>query len=446
MPTDNASVPTDPVRDQALTILSAVEAGTFLDRALEDLPPVFGTGSPERARLHYLTAGVTRFRLRLDTELDHHLARGLESVPPLVRQILRLALFEVRFADTPAWAAVNAAVDLVRQTKFAGLSGLVNAVLRTAQRSGEPPLPAEPRERLPIETSHPPWLLDEIAAFFGTEAAEAYAAWNNDPAPLWARVNQAVTGVEAERAALLEAGLESVEEGVLPGWIRCEPGTIAPLLPALEAGRLRVQDPSAGLAVLAAGEVAGLRIADLCAAPGGKGSHLAERGGGRAAVTVTDADPDRYRRLEQVVQTHGSLGLERREYAAVMAETGRFDLVLLDVPCSNTGVLRRRADARWRLGPDTAGEMAGVQLALLAEGGELLRPGGVLIYSTCSVLPAENEEVVERFLSHHTAFIPDELPPSFPAGFVSGPGRAASLPWKHGLDGAFTARLKRAGT
>ena len=120
-----------------------------------------------------------------------------------------------------------------------------------------------------------------------------------------------------------------------------------------------------------------------------------------------------------------------------------FDAVLLDVPCSNTGVLRRRADARWRLTEDEPARLAAVQFQLLEKGAELVRPGGVLVYSTCTILPVENEVVVDRFLSHHTAFMPDNLPDSIPVVFRSGDGRAASLPWEHGLDGSFVARMKR---
>jgi len=439
-------VTTDPVRERAVGILTAVESGTFLNRALESEGDVFGDGSAERARLHRLTAGTTKFRLRLDTELDRRLPQGVRSLPSGVRQILRLALYELRFAGVPGYAAVNAATELTRRAGFAGLTGVVNGVLRNAVRTGEPDLPPEGLERLAVTASHPRWLLEEIAARYGVEAAAAYAEWNNQPPPLWLRVNEAVSEVEEELQALRRLGIEAREEGPLPGWLTCDPGALPTMRPVLDSGRLRVQDPSAALAVLAAGPVENLLLADICAAPGGKCSHLAERGRGRARVIATDADPERYRRLAALAATHGGLGLEIQEWDRVMDRTGEFDLVLVDAPCSNTGVLRRRADARWRLGPETAREMAAVQIDLLERAAELLTPAGVLIYSTCSVLAGENEVVVERFLSHHTAFIPDGTGPSFPAGFGLEPGLALSLPWKHGLDGAFTARLKRAGT
>ncbi len=441
-------MPTDPVRTRAIEILTAVEGGGFLDHALDACDArgtAFEVGSAERARLHYLTAGTTKFQLRLDRELDHRLERGIGSLPPAVRAVLRLSLFELRFSAVPPYAAVSTAVDLARGAGFAGLAGLVNAVLRAAGREGEPPPPADERDRLAVITSHPRWLLDEIVTAYGFEASAAYAEWNNRPPEVWVRVNLARTSLERERAELAAAGIEAREAGPLPGWLRCGPGTVPARLPGLTDGRLTVQDPSAGLAVLAAEPPSGGRIADLCAAPGGKCTYLAERGAGGTVVVATDADPGRWAGLERVVRTHGALGLERREWKEVLAEREAFDVVLVDAPCTNSGVLRRRADARWRITPASARRLTAIQLELLDRAAELLRPAGVLIYSTCSVLPIENEGVVERFLSHHPAFIPEAFPPSFPEGFDHGRGLALSRPWRHELDGAFTARLKRAG-
>jgi len=430
----------DEIRGLAVEVLVEAEQGTFLDLVLKDRRAKLPAGDPGSARLHYLTTGTMKWKGRLDRELESRLPKGLESLPPVCRAILRVALFELRHGDSPDYAVVDTAVSQTRESGLAGLTSVVNGVLRTALREGEPPLPEEAIGRLAVEQSHPEWLLRLVDEVHGIGAAAALAAWNNLPPPIWVRVNRLVAG--SERAAeLLRAAEVEVNPGtLLPDWLLLGEGTDPTTLDGFREGWLTVQDPSAGLAALAAAPAEGAAAADICAAPGGKATHLGELG---ARVDAADSNPERALLLRESIARHAGEGINTVDYNDLISRRESYDMVLVDVPCSNSGVLRRRADARWRLTADEPERLAGVQYRLLEKGAELVRPGGVLVYSTCTLLPVENDVVVDRFLSHHTAFMPDILPDSIPEVFRRGKGRAASLPWEHGLDGSFVARMKR---
>jgi 16S rRNA (cytosine967-C5)-methyltransferase len=434
---------TDRVRRLTLESLARIGRGDFLDEALAPAREELADDLAARGRLLFLTAGTVKWRGRLDHELDRHLPQGLVSLPPPVRDILRLALFELRLAETPSYAAVDAAVHLTREAGLSGLSGLVNGLLRRAVREGELPVDAATLSGLAVTTSHPEWLLDRITTLFGSTAARRYADWNNLPPPVWARVDTGRRSIEEALALLSDEGVEAAADGPVPGYLRLPSGTLPADLRGLEEGWLTIQDPSAGLAVLALDPIPGQRVADLFAAPGGKATHLAERLGGRGEVAATDSDETRRRRLLETVRRHGAPNLNVVPWDELLARGPVFDGVLADVPCSNLGVLRRRADARWRVAADEPARMARLQAGLIARAAELVRPGGVLVYSTCTLLPEENEQVVADFLHSHGAFERVGLGMSVPGTFITDTGAVFANPWEHGIDGAYAVRLKR---
>ena len=316
--------------------------------------------------------------------------------------------------------------------------------MRRAVRTPEPePGPEEDDlQRMAVRGSHPRWLLERIIHLFGRREAEGYIEWNNQPPPLWVRVDCSRLDLVEARQRLARAGIMATGEGPVPGYLRLAPGTIPGQLAGVHEGWLTVQDPSAALAVWAVGKRPGGSVLDLCAAPGGKATHLAEHLGPGAVVAATDADPQRRQRLLENVHRHGGR-VQVVEWSELMASTRGFDAVLVDAPCSNLGVLRRRADARWRIGPGEPARLAQLQYRLLERGAERLSPHGVLTYSTCTLLPEENEEVVACFLERHTEFVASTLPDEVPARFRQADHMAASHPWEHCLDGAFVARLTR---
>ena len=436
----------DRVRRLVIEALTDVERGTFLDAALvearRELPP----SGPEAGRLHFLATGTVKLQGRLDYELNARLPSGLASLPRRCRALLRLALFELRMADVPDYAVVDEAVTLAHSLELGGLAALVNGLLRTAVREGEPEPPHDPLDRLSVQSSHPRWLLETLVEAYGLEAASALADWDNMPPPIWVRVDTSRTSMDRARELLAADGVSLCGQSPLPGYLMLGEGSVPAHLSGIEEGWLTVQDPSAGLASLIAVPLEGKRVADICAAPGGKSTHLVELGGGEVEVHATDSDPGRMHLLYDTAQRHGGSGLMVRPFEEVLSEERSYDVVLVDAPCSNLGVLRRRADARWRIRKEDITRLARIQGGLVEKGAELVRPGGVLVYSTCTIMPAENEMVVEQFLSHHNVFGRHTVPSVVPEAFVAGSGTVMSLPWRHGLDGAYAVRLIRQDT
>jgi len=404
----------------------------------EDLAPRLD--DRDRAWVQEVTYGTLRLRGRLDHLLDLHVTRGLDSVPGPLRSVLRLGAYQLLYmGSAPSYAAVSETVDLARGVGGKRAAGMVNAVLRALDREGGgperfPALESDPVGHLSTWGSHPRWLIERWVARYGHAVARGVVDANNQVPALYLRP---VTVTPEEARGVLEAGgIEAVDGPPGSGTLRLPSGTVPSTALKLVPGAI-IQDPAAALVAEYVGVHPGELLADLCAAPGGKGIVLAGKG-----ARVVAGDPSR-RRLLRVVETARRLGLP------VMAVVARgenpplreADVVLLDVPCSGTGTLGRHPDARWRLGPDDPGRLAEVQDRILGGAAPLLRPGGVLVYSTCTLEPEENEERVSRFLDAHAQF---ELEPG---SGPEGPGERAPylriLPEREGTDGAFAARFRR---
>ncbi len=409
-------------------------------------------GSEDRTRRWVREAayGTVRLRGRLDHLLDHHVDRGLSSVHSDVVDVLRLGAYQLLYmASVPDYAAITEAVDQVKAVGRPGAAGLVNAVLRGLAREGGgrerfPGLEADPVDHLATWGSHPRWLVERWVERFGAEATEGLVDANNRIPPIGVRpLGASVPGtLERARAALEFSGIlvaKSVPEaGVLIL------GESSQLEAAMKTVRLQVQDPGAAMVVAYASPDGrpGDWYADLCAAPGGKAVALAEEG--NPVLALDPSTP----RLRLVRETAARLDLAifpvrgRGEFPPI----GSVRLVLLDVPCSGTGTLRRHPDARWRLQPSDLGTFVRLQAGILEGGARAVEIGGLLIYSTCTLEPEENRLQVEDFLKRHPEF---ELEP--PEGWGS-PDLGASmdaggflevLPQVQGHDGAFAARLRR---
>jgi 16S rRNA (cytosine967-C5)-methyltransferase len=344
------------VRALAARILQDAET-RLVDEVLEERRGA-ALSRRDRALLTTLVYGVTRWRRPLDWLID----RCARRVDPLIRQHLRVALFQIRHLDRiPRHAAVHEAVELAKGVS-ARSAGFVNAVLRKA---ADLPLP----DTLGVRTSHPDWLVERWRGRFRPRELEAVLAADNAVLPVTARVNRL-----------------KVPDG--PGVVEVDGDPAAD--PRFQAGEYTVQDETSMKVAPWLEPKPGERILDLCAAPGGKTTHLAELLGGKGGVVAVDL-PDR---IGLVAAAAKRLGLPNIECVAGDGATiefrERFDAVLVDAPCSNTGVLSRRPDVRWRLREaDIAGAVA-VQRRLLARAAALLKPGGRLLYSTCSLEPEEN--------------------------------------------------------
>ena len=397
----------------------------------------------DRRQLQELATGTLRYRGRIDHLLGRHLSRGIESLPPAVLDVLRLGAYQLlRMDGVPAYAAVSQAVEQTREAGGEGLARMANAVLRKVAADGEdpslfPPMAEEPAGFLSTWGSHPRWLVERWLSRWSPERVRGIVEANNMVPPVvlqpWG-----ITAAEAgDRLTASGISWEPVDGG--PG-LRLGPGTDPG--EALAAAHALVQDPAAALVVRYAEPEPGSRVADLCAAPGGKALALLA---GSGYVLASDPVPARLRLLQENARRlrvdPGRLGVvAARAEQPVLREA---DLVLVDVPCSGTGTLRRHPDARWRLRPEDIPALTLVQDRILEGAAGVVPIGGVLVYSTCTLEPEENEERVRAFLLRHPGFQVE--PPGDPelAGVLDGEGFLRILPRNDGFDGAFAARMKR---
>ena len=397
-----------PARFVAFKILQQVESGAFSSVVLAAEEPQLQAA--DRALCHELVLGVLRRQLTLDKIVEHFSKRAVESLDLPVRIALRLGLYQLRYLTRiPGSAAVNESVNLVRVARLSSARALVNAVLRRAIREAQYDPAAtvtDPLERIAVQTSHPLWLIDRWATAFGVEEAEAFAQANNTVAPAAFRV----VGTKATESEVLEklraagATLDSAEI-VERAW-RVS-GATAALRELSAAGQIYLQDEASQLVAQVVEVKPGDRVLDLCAAPGGKTTMMADRAGDRALIVAADLSPARLATVMVTSTLHElksvrPIVLDALEQLPFAPRT--FDRVLVDAPCSGTGTLRRNPEIRWRLTPTDVASLAKRQKQILDRALEAVKPGGRLVYSTCSVELEENEEVIEEVLAPDQRF------------------------------------------
>ena len=368
-----------------------------------------------------------------------------QSIEPKLRVILRLGAYQLLFLDkVPVHAAVSETVSLCRDQGLDRAAGLVNAVLRRIadQRSSLPPIPGEgSAQYLSVRYSHPLWLAERLIRQYGYAFTEAFFAENNSPAPLCIQINSLKVSPEDYQRTLTEAGIPYHSYPELPGCLELSGGRVSDL-PGFDEGLFFVQDRAARMAVEAAGIQPGMRILDACAAPGGKSFAAAVMGAGRCSILACDIHEKKLRLIREGAQRLGLDGIETvardaRVYDASMEKA--FDTVIADVPCSGLGVIRKRPEIRWKT-EESLAALPEIQGEILNNVCRFVRPGGVLLYSTCTVLAEENREQIRSFLSNH----PDYMTEDFAVGGIrSQEGCYDFWPQKDGSDGFFAAKLRR---
>ena len=425
-------------RRVAFEVLRACTRGQRLDRALDTRAG--SLGPRDRHWVHALVYGVARLRGRLDHLIARHARGGIERLDPAVLDLLRMGACQLHCMEgVPSYAAVSSTVDLARATGAGRAAGLINAVLRASARAGAP-ADAFPTREADLEGhlthwhSHPRWLVRRWLARWGASDTEALLRRDNRVPGLFLRP----VGVEVDHALarLRAAGITATGAGFGSGGLRLADGTDPARAVAAVPGV--IQDPGASLVARYAAPAPGALVADLCAAPGGKALALSERAG---YVVAADLSLPRLRLV-----TESAARIQAR-VGAVVADAGaaplrRADLVLVDAPCSGTGTLARRPDARWRLAETDPAALAVVQSRLLSHASGVVSPGGLLVYSTCTLEPEENDEVVDGFLSQHPEFRL-EAPGDMDPHVLDARGLLRVLPHRTGFDGAFAARLRK---
>jgi 16S rRNA (cytosine967-C5)-methyltransferase len=341
----------------------------------------------------------------------------------------------------PPYAAIGQTVELTKRRHGIGASKLANAVLRRVDREREtidPPVPADPLEALAQRLSHPRWVIARWAERWGLAQTERLLAVNNEAAPIVVRPYGIVR--EQLDAMLGGAGVRTTDVPLVPDSLQLSPGVALTELGAFKQGLFYVQDPAATLVARYAHVPEGSTVADLCAAPGSKALELSRRAG-----VVIAADRHRARVARMV---SGFARLDARGVIPVVADAiapalSPVDAVLVDVPCTGTGTFRRHPDARWRLRVSDFAVLGALQKQILRAAATVVKPGGLLIYSTCSLESEENDEQVDAFLAAHPDFTLEPPEAGVVPDTVLDAGRLRVLPQRHGTDGAFAARLRR---
>lgn len=412
-------------------MLRAVREGTPFDAALDDA--LTSLADADRRLAHEIAAGVLRTRTALDGALRPHVTASWDRVAEDVRDILRIGAYQLtELTRVPPYAAVNGAVHLAREAYGARSAGFVNAVLRkVAGTGGHGRAQAHPGGRrqsqaagLAERYSHPEWLVSRWLARFGEARTEALLTHNNTKPPLAVRPIQ----WDRERlgAALGAAGI-TVEAPSDPDVLVLTGAGRVQDLPGFAEGAFIVQDAAQAMVLRHADVPDDALVWDACAAPGGKAASLAAR----CRVLATDRDRRRVARLAaNVARVRSSVGIAVADATQPPLRPDSVDVTLVDAPCSATGTFARHPDARWRLHPDAIPRLAAQQAALLEAAARTVRPGGVLVYITCSLEPEENEEQVEQFLTKHRDFRRDRAD-------------LAVFPAEHRGDGAFASRMVR---
>ncbi len=410
-------------RDTALQVLTAVEQeGAYSNLLLNGALQKSGLSGPDAGLATELVYGTISRMNTIDYFLEPFIAKGLAKLQPWVRNLLRLSFYQLYYLDRiPSHAAVNEAVNIAKRRGHQGISGMVNGVLRNVlRRKVELVLPENlpPVKRIALEHSHPEWLVAQWVKQYGEETAEAICRANNEPPSVSVRVNRSRISREELIEKMQEQGLEAVSSSMSPDGILVKSGGNMALTPWYKEGLLSVQDESSMLVGDAVGPKPGMTVLDCCAAPGGKTCHMAEIMDGSGEVVANDIHPHK----AKLIQDHAiRLGLRNIQTLSEDAsklgerfEPESFDRVLLDAPCSGLGVIRRKPDLKWAKTPGDIKEISGVQRELLDSVSGLVKPGGVLVYSTCTIEKAENGEMVRAFLERHPEFqLAEEQPESW---------------------------------
>lgn len=440
-------------REAALKGLRAVhQDGAYANVAMAQILRHEKLSDADRRLATELVYGVTKAGDTIDWMVSRYVNRPLSAIAPVILEILRLGVYQLFFLDRiPASAACNEAVNLAKKYGHKGTAGFVNAVLRAAVREPErakfPDEKGQETERLALVSQHPEWLVRQWVKTFGWEEAQALCAFNNEPAVLSLRTNT----LKIQRDDLLEklraVGVAAEPSSWTPEGILCRGHGALDDMEALREGFFQVQDESSMQVAHVVDPLPGAFVIDACSAPGGKTTHLAALMKNQGRIIAADIYPAKLARVEENAARLGvevieTLCCDAREIGDRYA--GQADRLLLDVPCSGLGVLRRRADARWRKTPQEIAALPALQRAILAGAAPAVKTGGVLVYSTCTIQSAENEEVVTSFLAQHPEFSLETT-----GDFLPRQKRSETMvqfyPQREKIDGFFMARLRKTG-
>ena len=452
-----ASESRETARGLVADILVKVETRkAYADVLLDQTLKAKSLSSPDRALLTELTYGTLRWRGRLDAHLAPLLRRPLQKTDPFLKNLLRLSLYQFIFLDRiPDYAAVNEAVELTKSRAGGKAGGFVNGVLRNflreAKQVAKPDLKESPINAVAEYWSHPEWLVEKWLRYFGATETEALLQANNQEAPLVLRTNLR----HGTREGLLELfqsrNIQASPAPWSPQGITVQSKGLVENLPGFHEGNFQVQGEASQLVAYLLDPQPGERILDACAAPGGKTTQIAELMDDRGVVVATDVSAKGLKRLQE-----NAIRLRLESIRAFQADLSKplsrslsqpFDRILIDAPCSGFGTLRSHPEIKWNRGEADIKRLSELQEKILVNAASNLKPGGVLVYSTCTLIDNENERVVKTFLQQQKEFVLDGA-----TAYLPQPARSLvrdnyfmALPHKHNTDGFFAARMRKLG-
>ena len=419
-------------RRQALDALCDItERGAYANLRVKQLT----SSLPEREAK--LAAALVYHTLDHLLTIDYYLAHFVKGAQkPVVRGILRLGVCELLFLSTPAHAAVSESVALTKEVGKAGLSGFVNAVLRNIDRSRSslPPFPAEPVARLSIQYSYPAWIVREWVSRFGEAQAEALLS--RPVSAIGVRAQYPFTHAALQEALPVASAVNHLDDNSLS----LESGFDLASHPLFQEGKFTVMGESAMLACRAMGDMKGKRVLDACSAPGGKSAYLASLTGNDIRLTCLELHPHRKELLDKTL-SRLHVSAETRVADAAKFDPAfehAFDGVLIDAPCSGLGLLGDKPDIRYSKTDADISALTAIQQSILQTCSRYVKPGGVLVYATCTISARENEDQAAAFLRANDSFVLEQIP--IP---VKNDGQIQLLPHVHQTDGFFIARMRR---
>jgi 16S rRNA (cytosine967-C5)-methyltransferase len=454
----NAPVKRKPTaREVALEVLTRVDKDeSYSNLLLNQTLQKSGLERNDAGLATEIVYGTIQRLLTIDYFLAKFVKGGMRKLEPWVRSLLRLSFYQLYYLErVPDHAVVNEAVNIAKKRGHAGISGMVNGVLRSVIRQKDELDVTgiqDEAKRLSIVHSHPEWLIKRWSRQYGMETASRMCAANNEPPRVSVRVNMNKLSRDELLAKLREEGIDAEPSSLAPaGIIVADAGNMANH-PGFQRGDFSIQDESSMLVAEILDPQPGMKVLDCCAAPGGKTAHIAEKMGDKGSIAAYDIHEHKRSLIDGQADRLGlrsirSITGDARELSK-LEPPGTFDRILLDAPCSGFGVIRRKPDLKWTKREGDIADIRDIQRSLLSEVSGLLKHGGELVYSTCTMELAENEEMVEAFLADHsdyelvgwTLVMPEAADGR---NVVVRPGMLQILPQDYGSDGFFIAKLRR---
>lgn len=436
-------------RGLAVKILNRVErSDSYLDRVLETELRSTEMNELDKSLMNEIVTGVIRWQAKIDWVLTGFFHGNFTKAETNIKNALRVALYQMFFLDRiPHSAAVNEAVEFIKRLRGQKLADLVNAVLRNILRNLEniryPDINEDRVQHLAVIESHPYWLAKRWIERYGFEEAKRLMDANNRRPDLTLRVNRLKIDFKYFLSQLEQHQIQFSRSPYIDYFVRVKHMADIGGSEMYKQGFFVVQDESAGFAVQLLDPKPGDRVIDLCAAPGGKTTFIGELMKNVGEIVAVDRYDTRLNLVKAACQR---LGIANTHYVTADAstlETAPAEKVLVDAPCSGLGVLAKKPDARWKRDSDDIGKLTHLQASIMDNAARLVKPGGVLVYSTCTTEPEENGELVKNFLARHPEFTIESGADYVHNDLVTSQGAVETLPQKHGMDGAFAMRLRK---